>query len=826
MATNFEEIGVELIIDGLFEFVKGMDVVDQAIDKFRKNGEKTEEAFRSTNTVISRFGDFLQRVAEIAGGIIIARVFERMADAIGGMVREAIAAGAEFQSLIIRLEGLIATDLVSQSEGVLDFGDALQRATPLARDLFFWVEQLALQSPFDISEIANVVTLAQSYGFGTERAQELTAAIVDFTSGMGLSGIVIQRIIENLGQMEQQGKVTGTELRDLGRGAFVPINDILARMQETLGVTTERFIEMRRDGILPVSLFLDSFIEIIGERFPNAGQRASRTITAVIGNFKDLVQGVIGFNVVRPILDSISGRMADILDTLTTGVLGDRLLLVTEQIGLAIKGILDLFLGVGVSPDILAENIVSTLEIIAGKLIGIRSIIESVFAGEATAGQGLSAILQFIGVPEDVIQNITNFADAVATLIDNIRSFSFNDQFGEFFERVQGILDNFAIFWDNNGDRIVEAFDRLLGAVLGTGETGAETILGVVLLQLERVFELIEEFSESAAGEGGESFTEKLEDFVDFIVDDFLPALEGVFDFIEEHPDLAAAIALIFAVLSNLNIGVLGGAIILLLPILKNLAFIIIEIGALIAEWLLTLNPLALALIALGVVIVIFGKDAKDALFRIVESFVVLDQIIREKIALMVAKFFKAVTEFGIIARAMVSVWWENFGASLSSIILGPLTELFRFMMFWISGNFIGAMANIGRDFVVGLWNGFRDRFFRFMTDVSNLFISFRNWIKALLGIASPSTIFEEFGRQVMEGFALGIQEAITLPENAMRMAVSHTIAPVAQVAAAGTSAGGISNTQNFNMTIHSAARTEPIINDFRVLESLATLDA
>jgi len=76
--------------------------------------------------------------------------------------------------------------------------------------------------------------------------------------------------------------------------------------------------------------------------------------------------------------------------------------------------------------------------------------------------------------------------------------------------------------------------------------------------------------------------------------------------------------------------------------------------------------------------------------------------------------------------------------------------------------------------------------------------------VKKLLGIASPSTVFAGFGERINEGLAKGIQASVKLPEQAMALAVRHTIEPASRQrmvpAAAAAAAGG--STDN-SRTIH-----------------------
>lgn len=85
------------------------------------------------------------------------------------------------------------------------------------------------------------------------------------------------------------------------------------------------------------------------------------------------------------------------------------------------------------------------------------------------------------------------------------------------------------------------------------------------------------------------------------------------------------------------------------------------------------------------------------------------------------------------------------------------------------------------------------------------------------LGIHSPSTLFFDIGAQTMAGMAQGIQQAAGLAAGTMAAAVT-------QVAAVAAPSVTNSTTINYNNTLNlqSSAPTEPIIQDFNMLSSLA----
>lgn len=68
---------------------------------------------------------------------------------------------------------------------------------------------------------------------------------------------------------------------------------------------------------------------------------------------------------------------------------------------------------------------------------------------------------------------------------------------------------------------------------------------------------------------------------------------------------------------------------------------------------------------------------------------------------------------------------------------------------------------SIGKSIVDGIRKGITEQWQRLKTDVSNLFTGLVDWIKKLLGIHSPSTVFAGIGTNMAKGIGAGWQDTI-----------------------------------------------------------------
>ena len=406
---------------------------------------------------------------------------------------KALEAAEGFQVLRVRLEGLMARQFLKEdTTGTLKFADALKQAIPQAKGLFKWMAMLAIQTPFDTMDVAQTFTLATSYGLLKDQAVSLTEAILEFSAGMGLSNVASTRIIENFGQMIAQGKITGTELRDLGRGAFVPVTDIMIEAAKAMGIlgsetriTAKEMNDFAREnGIDPVIALMEGFIDVVGREFVGAGERMSKTLTTIKNNMGNLIETFIGVNMLSPILDRLSEKAAGFLTALTGGVAGDQLFTKTEMIGEQL----------GILFDTIFEGLPSNEEAAAI----VNGWVDRIFLSLVALNRGdAHDAWAALGVPEEVILSIERFDEWLDNLKVTLKEVWEALKIGDFQAAllalgvpqtvIDGLKDiwtglkNLKTFWDQNGSKILtavgEGLERIFNALGISIDTGSFTSL-------------------------------------------------------------------------------------------------------------------------------------------------------------------------------------------------------------------------------------------------------------------------------------------------------------------------------------------------------------
>ena len=256
-------------------------------------------------------GGALGRIGEIAGGILAAGVFQRLADGIVNMGREALDATASWERLGMAMKSMTARELM-HADSSLTLTEALKQAGVQAEETMRWLERLAIQSPFDAEGVATTYKQALTFGFTSDKAKQLTQTLIDMSAGMGLSGFQMERVSYALGQINSSDKLLMQDLRQL-MNAGVPVNDVLAKMGMTMNDLADK--EKNTTGV--TQQFVDTFMQMMGSDFKGAAQQQAESWAGLTNSMSDIKK--IGlreffsgtFAVLQPMVADFVGKFSD-----------------------------------------------------------------------------------------------------------------------------------------------------------------------------------------------------------------------------------------------------------------------------------------------------------------------------------------------------------------------------------------------------------------------------------------------------------------------------------------------------------------------------------
>jgi len=765
-----EQVGVEAVVKGLTSFVSDIGKLNSSLKSIEPSGNIVTRTLEGVSNAFSGLAGFMGRVAEVALGVLVRDAFNAIVNGLKEIISSTIEAGNEFQILGLRLERLNFNTAIAQSNNL---EEATVRATKATREQLSWVQKLAATTPYDFQDIANVFTLARSYGFADTEAKGLTEDITDFAAGMGLGNTEIERIVVNMGQMVQQGKVTQREMNDLARGAFVPVNDVLKQMQKNTGLTGKAFDKFK-SSTKGVNAFMTAFSQIVQQRFTGASEQMARTFKGATDNVKDFIKSIFGFGVVTPILDKVGGKIADVLATLTSPGNFAAISLSVQRFGTAISDLIGELLGLG---DVDTGNITQRIlqgfnratkwiethkDDIINFFLNVKDTIKGVF--DAAKNGDLGGVFAALGVPQETIDKITGFKDTIV----------------ETFNTIKG--------WIDENKPTIDEFFGTLGEIVGT---------------------VIENLTGKGIDTSGglQGLLDGITTFMQFVIDN----KDKIADWTTKLLELWGALQLIQFVLSLIMppiLAVVGGFLGLMGAIIGFISVAAILFNPL--TWLIT----AFALIGLGIGGLI-GLTA--ALVENWDKAGPLLGAIWEAIKSTILDIFSNLVEG--IANGFAR-WWELTTTNLQNIYqyffssFNSIADLLDPMKWWA----------LGQKMIEGLTKGIEEMAGNFLATLRGIVDEAVELVETLLNIRSPSKVFAKIGNKIMQGLAEGILDSSGLAMGAMQKAIAGVEMPAVYASAQMGGAVSTQNnyTSNYNLTVNTSAPSEPIIQDYNMLQSLA----
>jgi tape measure domain-containing protein len=301
-----------------------------------------DQAERRSRGFASSIAGFLQNSLSFAVGGLIERGLQSITAGIAGLGRTAFGAVQSNERLQLSLESLVASQLKASST-TLSMNDALAAASPIAEELYSWVQRLAAKSPFDEEGAAAALQTALSYRFTTERSKELVQALVDQAAAAGKSTEAVERATVALGQMNVKGKVSAEELNQL-REAGVDAN----RALEVMGVTLDDVAQgnVRADEFVSALLTTLEDVEGAAERQATSWAGLTTTISALTRTgLRTFFEGIL-----KP-LQPLTVKLVDLLSNqdMLNGAkelgqaIGDILAPAVEWLGNQLERLPDLF---------------------------------------------------------------------------------------------------------------------------------------------------------------------------------------------------------------------------------------------------------------------------------------------------------------------------------------------------------------------------------------------------------------------------------------------------------------------------------------------------
>jgi len=170
-----------------------------------------------------------------------------------------------------------------------------------------------------------------------------------------------------------------------------------------------------------------------------------------------------------------------------------------------------------------------------------------------------------------------------------------------------------------------------------------------------------------------------------------------------------------------------------------------------------------------------------------------------------------------------------SIGGALDTAF-GKLRDAYNYWHDNLAPHFFGSAQDLGNRLISGLTSGILNGIGKVIQAIQGVTDALPQWVKDQLGIHSPSTVFQGFGQNIMEGFALGIQQLANLPQQALTAATAAldpaTMIPALSADMQGSGTGTTVNNTRSNTTNNTFNLPTPGANTQSPFETVRALNA
>jgi len=507
-------------------------------------------------------------------------------------------------------------------------------------------------------------------------------------------------------------------------------------------------------------------------------------VIAVIGSFAGLVAVLMGLQKAAPYISVVVGSIKDF------GVLKTVLDLVKIGFGsLVTKGGLLTGVMTGIS------TVIST---IGWPLLAIAAIIALVAAAFIRNWGGIrDTVVNVIGKIKEYLGPIfTNAVDQLKTAIGNLK---------KSFEPIVKLFEKASPTFSKIGEKIKEIAGRFVEFV---GAIAGATIVGVIGGIVAGITALITGIIRFFAG---------LVSIVSGIINFVIGVVQIIIGFFQGND------VLMREALERIKEGiiqVLGGIVLVIWGLLEGVFGTIIGVIAGfvygVIEWFKNLYNILVGNSIIPDMMRDIWNTIVTWLATALSSFVqwVLDVI--ESITSKISEILEA-------GKAFIQGLWDGMQEiweTAKETVGGWVEEIAEFITLGIT-----TITQAGRDLIQGLWNGMLEIWESIKTWFNTALSEMPGWLKKLLGIASPSKVMAELGRNTMEGYLVGLQSAFGEVAGFMSNAIGQGISIAASANVSGMTPssyglnsafiGGLGASYELNIN-------DPVVRDEEDIDRLA----
>ena len=395
----------------------------RAYDALSREIAETEEKLKSLKKESQDVGSILASQLQVAGqqlqevGDKISGVGEKLSTSLTAPIVAVGAFGLTYNAKMEKFHALLTTLTGSAQE---------------ADSILSKLQEDAAKSPFDTASLVEANQYLLAAGINAEDSRVMINALGNAVAASGGGNAELQRMAQNLQQIQNTGKATTMDIRQFANAGI----NIYGLLSETLGYTVEELQNMD----ITYDMLYESFTMASSEggRFFGAMEDQSQTLNGSLSTLKDNVASMVG-----SFTESLLPVIKDILDHVNNVILYLKELdpQTKEQIvkvGLLVAAIGPLLIIIGK-----VISVVGTVFLWAGKIISVVSTVVGVLGGPLTAA--IAAVIA-IGILlwknwETVVSFAKNCWNSVKNIVSGVAQ-SISNTFNNMKNTVLGVFNN------------------------------------------------------------------------------------------------------------------------------------------------------------------------------------------------------------------------------------------------------------------------------------------------------------------------------------------------------------------------------------------------
>ena len=379
-----KKVGNRIVLEGAATYISNAFKVGAANKRVGDSGGEAADGLDKMSVKSIALGSFL-------GGLFL-QTLNKVGRSIMGFGQQAVGVTVQYERLEMSMSSLVAKEIM-MAEKTDDMTEALEMASPRAKELLKWIQELAIKSPFDQQGVAMAFKTAMAYGFTSSEAQKLAKASIDFTTATGASGHVMSQIALALGQIKAKGKAAGQEMLQLVN-AGINTNQMLKDMGYTLEDVSK--------GLVSADEFTQQFLDTMEKDFGGAAERSSETLGGLLNTLGDIKEMALKaiftpvFKAVTPHLGELLGKAQQLIPYLE--VIGENLgkmamfLIENRTAVIQVVGVLTALVGTFVIAINAGTILSGVLAVMTGLVTGLGGAIAFLLSPVTLVAAGIAAL--------------------------------------------------------------------------------------------------------------------------------------------------------------------------------------------------------------------------------------------------------------------------------------------------------------------------------------------------------------------------------------------------------------------------------------------------